>query len=95
MSTKASITAGERYHLYHQLYLGAEPESVFLEINRPTEFSVAKETAADSVIDSLTVEITAEDMDEIAIAWIKRRELQGAVGGPVGNELGGPDNPWE
>lgn len=95
MSTKASITAGERHHLYHQLYLDAEPESVFLEINRPTDFSVTRETTTDNVIESLAVEIPAEDMDDIAIAWIKKRELQGAVGGPVGNELGGPDNPWE
>ncbi|MEQ6884136.1 hypothetical protein [Salicola sp. Rm-C-2C1-2] len=92
MSTKASIAAGERYHLYHQVYLGSEPESVFLEINQPTEFSVAKETMAERMIDSLSVEIPAEDMDAIAIAWVKKRGLQGVVGGPAGNELGSPDN---
>ena len=29
------------------------------------------------------------------IAWIKQRELQGALGGPVGLEWGSPDCPWE
>lgn len=95
MGTKVSITAGERYHVYHQLHLGSEPESVFLEINQPAEFSVAKETTAEHMIESLSVEIPAEDMDAIAIAWIKKRGLQGAAGGPIGNERGSPDNPWE
>lgn len=48
-----------------------------------------------SVIDNLVVEIPAEIMDDIAIAWIKKRKLQGAVGGPVGNEYGGPDCPYD
>lgn len=95
MSTKASITAGERHHLYFQEYLNTEPKNVFFELTKPREFSVTKETTRDGAIDNLVVEIPAEIMDDIAIAWIKRRKLQGAVGGPVGNEWGSPDCPWE
>lgn len=40
------------------------------------------------------LETAAEAFDEMAIAWIKYRGLAGAVGGPVGNELGSPENPW-
>jgi hypothetical protein len=36
----------------------------------------------------------AEIMDHIAIAWIKERKLQGALGGSLGDELGSPNNPW-
>jgi hypothetical protein len=94
MSTKASITAGKGHHLYFQEYLNTEPQNVFFELTQPREFSISKETTRDGVTDHLVVEIPAEIMDDIAIAWIKKRKLQGALGGPVGNELGSPDNPW-
>lgn len=57
MSTKASITAGERHHLYFQEYLKTEPKNVFFELIRPREFSISKETTRDGVIDNLVVEI--------------------------------------
>lgn len=95
MSTKASITGGERHHLYFHEYLDEEPKNVFLEITRPSEFSVYKESTRDGVYDNLVVEIPSEVMDDIAIAWIKKRGLQGAVGGPVGGEFGGPDCPYD
>tara|TARA_R110001599_G_scaffold229825_5_gene429059 strand:+ start:2942 stop:3229 length:288 start_codon:yes stop_codon:yes gene_type:complete len=93
MSTKASITSGEAHRLYIQEHLGSEPKSVFFELTRPSEFSVAKETTKVGASDLLIVEIPSEVMDDIAIAWIKKRRLQGAVGGPVGNEWGSPNNP--
>ena len=31
------------------------------------------------------------EVDEIAIAWCKKRKLQGRLGGPVGQEWGSPD----
>ena len=34
--------------------------------------------------------LSLEQLDEIAIAWCKYRELQGALGGPVGKEYGAP-----
>lgn len=95
MSTKASITGGKCHHLYFQEYLDSDPKNVFLELLNPNEFSVTKETTRDGIINNLVVEIPAEVMDDIATAWIKTRKLQGAVGGPVGNELGSPDCPWE
>ena len=35
--------------------------------------------------------ISAAALDELAIAWCKKRKLQGALGGPVGKEWGSPD----
>lgn len=42
-----------------------------------------------------TAEIPAEIFDEIAIAWCKRRKLQGMLGGPVGNEWGSPNSDYD
>ncbi|ROT94750.1 hypothetical protein EB809_18755 [Marinobacter sp. R17] len=95
MSTKASITGGERHHLYFEELLSEHPKSVFLEITSPSEFRVTKETYKGSSTDNLVVEIPSETMDEIAIAWIKQRGLQGALGGPVGAEFGGPECPYD
>lgn len=95
MSTKASIISGDRYHLYFQELLSAEPKKVYLELDQPSEFSFSKETIKGRTVENLVVEIPSEMMDEIAIAWIKKRKLQGAVGGPVGQEWGSPDCPWD
>lgn len=45
--------------------------------------------------DSISVFVHLDDMDDFAIAWCKHRKLQGALGGPVGNEWGSPDCPWK
>ncbi|WP_138441371.1 hypothetical protein [Marinobacter alexandrii] len=95
MSTKASITSGPRHHLYIQELLSEEPKNVFLELSSPTEFQVTKETFRDQTIEVVMVEIPAEIMDDIALAWIRKRKLEGAVGGPVGAEYGGPDCPYD
>jgi len=95
MSIKTSITGGEQHHLYFQEDLDFDPKNAFLELLSPNEFLVAKETTRDGVIEKLVVEIPQEIMDDIAVAWIKTRKLQGAVGGPVGKEFGSPDCPWE
>lgn len=95
MSTKASIVAGESFHLYNEELLSAEPRSVFLALKNPADYEVSRETFQDQIIDSLTVEIPSEVLDEIAIKWIKYRKLQGAVGGPVGMEWGSPDCPYD
>jgi hypothetical protein len=39
----------------------------------------------------LSMQLDASVLDELAIAWCKKRKLQGALGGPVGNEWGSPD----
>jgi len=95
MSTKGSISFGPRYHLYFQELLIEKPKSVFLELEEPQEYRVEKETFQGKSRDILVVEIPSEDMDMIAIDWIKKRKLQGAVGGPVGQEWGSPDCDWE
>jgi hypothetical protein len=95
MSTKASISSGKNFHLYFQDLLSDSPKSVFLELDDPSEFQVEKETFHGKMRDRLTVEMPSEVMDQIAIAWIKKRKLQGAVGGPVGLEWGSPDCRWD
>lgn len=95
MSTKASISSGDKYHFYIQELLSEAPRSVFLNLEKPDSFEVSKESYKDQVIESVTVEIPTEAMDEIAVKWIKHRKLQGAVGGPVGMEWGSPDCPYD
>lgn len=95
MSTKGTISFGPRYHLYFQELLSESPKSVFLELDEPQQFRVENELFRGRSKELLVVEIVVEDMDKIAIDWIKKRQLQGAVGGPVGREWGSPDCPWE
>jgi len=95
MSTKASIASGENFHLYNEELLSEDPRSVFLTLESPTSFELSKETYQGKVIESLTAEIPPSTMDDIAIAWIKHRKLQGALGGPVGQEWGSPDCDWQ
>lgn len=95
MSTKSPISSGQGYYLYYQELLSEDPRSVFLELDNPTEYRVEKETIQGRATDLLVVEIPSETMDRIAIDWIKKRKLQDALGGPIGMELGSPDNPLE
>jgi len=39
----------------------------------------------------LSLQISTAIFDKIAVEWCRKRGLQGAVGGPVGKEFGGPD----
>lgn len=94
MSAKSPVSHGDGFYLYFQELLSDEPRSVFLELTDLLEFRIEKEIFQGKTSERLTLEIPSEAMDKMAIAWIKKRELQGAVGGPVGNELGSPDNPW-
>jgi len=95
MSVKASISSSNAHHLYFEELLSENPRFVFLELTDPEEFSVYKEICQGRSLESITVQIPRGVMDEIAIAWIKRRKLQGAVGGPVGLEWGSPDCPYD
>jgi hypothetical protein len=95
MSAKASISGGEHFHFYTVELLSEEPRSVFLELTPPPTYELSKDVYQGKTIESLTVEIPSEIMDRIAIDWIKRRKLQGAVGGPVGLEWGSPDCPYD
>ena len=86
------VAEGKNYSVRYQQYGNANNGSVFLTIIGPKSHNVKAATA--DLPARIRVEIEAEDMDEMAIAWIKYRKLAGAVGGPVGNELGSPENPW-
>ena len=78
MSTKASISSSKHHHLYYEASLDTRPDSVFFELNEPNEFSITKEVSKNAVTESLVVEIPALVMDDIAIAWVKKRGLEGA-----------------
>ncbi len=62
--------------------------SAVLHLHHPERFSLDKN---DIGAEQLMVDIDPDAMDELAIAWCKHRGLQGALGGPVGREWGGPD----
>jgi len=95
MSAKASIASGENFHLYNEELISDNPRSVFLTLENPPSFELSKDIFQGNVIESFTAEIPSEAMDEMAIAWIKHRKLQGSVGGPVGQEWGSPDCEWQ
>ncbi|UZE94380.1 hypothetical protein [Alkalimarinus alittae] len=91
MSTKISITYhGEsKTHLYEEMTLDDDFQSdAYIQIERPTEFSVSRH---ENGYETAMLAIKPEAMDALAIAWCKHRKLQGALGGPVGKEWGGPD----
>lgn len=88
MSTKTSIAAGEGFHFYRELLLA--PDNVCLESASP-KLHPAKKVSPATQLE--TVVIPSGVMDEIVISWIMHRKLQGAVGGPVGAELGSPETP--
>lgn len=94
MSTKSSITSGPMFHLYHELTLGSvEPQDVYLELDDAKELMIEKEVEHHGL--RARIQLPCELLDKVAIAWIKHRKLQGAVGGPVGLEWGSPDCPYD
>ncbi|MBN8241255.1 hypothetical protein JF541_19035 [Marinobacter hydrocarbonoclasticus] len=68
------------------------PASAYLVACNPLSHSVQAATMNSPT--RVILELNAQAFDDIAIAWIKYRDLAGAVGGPIGNELGSRDNPW-
>ena len=94
MSTKAWVTSGADFSLYHDLTLDdEEPNDVYLELDDARELLVEKECGRKGL--RTRIQLPCEMLDQIAIAWIKHRQLQGAVGGPVGLEWGSPDCPYD
>jgi hypothetical protein len=65
--------------------------SVVIQIESPQTFRIEK----NQLMEQLEVVISADELDKLAIAWCKQRQLQGALGGPVGLELGSADTPWD
>ena len=62
-----------------------------LIIDFPNSFNVSQGHTGDDAFSQLSVDIPADIMDRIAIAWCKKRGLHGALGGPVGLEFGSVD----
>lgn len=95
MSKKEWIYRSDECHatgLYQELSLDeCDKNRVILSIENPTDFSVSyHESTTEKVVGKLEVEIPESVLDEIAIAWCKKRKLHGALGGPVGQEWGSP-----
>ena len=61
-----------------------------LIIDFPSSFNLTQ-GHGDDAFSQLSVDIPADIMDGIAIAWCKKRRLHGAVGGLVGREFGSVD----
>lgn len=94
MSTKISIASGESFHLFTEDFTNNPPNFVSLELMNPSCLRVGQDKMKDKNTTSVSVEMDATVMDEIAIAWVRKRKLQGSCGGPVGAEFGGPDCPY-
>jgi len=64
------------------------PSQAVLTIRNPEQYLIDRNIVG---VEHLMITIPNEAMDAVSIAWCKHRDLQGALGGPVGNEYGGPD----
>ena len=62
-----------------------------LIIDFPSSFNVTKGHTGGEAFSQLSVDIPSDVMDNMAIAWCKKRGLHGALGGPVGREFGSVD----
>ncbi len=74
MSTKSTICSGDTYHLFEEVPLHNEPMThVHLQVERASMFAVEKGFSGYDA--NVTVAILATAMDEIALAWIRKRKL--------------------
>lgn len=97
--TKTDWIFSEADHSLHQEF--SDQDSVLnpvdntnpveLIIDFPASFNVTKGKIGDESFSQLSVDIPADVMDKMAIAWCKKRGLDGAFGGPVGREFGSVD----
>ena len=81
MSMKSTITDGDNFSFYHKTIFGDEIKEVIIESINPNKCNIGK----------AKINLTSNEMDKIAIAWIKERKLGSVFGGPVGLEWGSPD----
>jgi hypothetical protein len=91
--TSVEVKAGTDYSVRFRPSANSDtPASAYLFACNPLSHSVQVATMNSPT--RVTLELDASAFDDIAIAWIQYRDLTGAVGGPVGDELGSRDNPW-
>ena len=88
MSSKIIIATDEGFTFYHDSLFDDELLNVFISVENPIHCKIERTSSGD-IISNMS--LTSEDMDKIAISWIKERKLQSLFGGPVGNEFGSPD----
>ena len=94
MSTKATVFFDKPSvtHLYEECMCPGDESPAYIQIDGEN-YSFHKETGQSQP--TVTLEIDAEVMDKLAVAWYKHRNLHGELGGPVGAEFGGPDCPYD
>lgn len=95
MSTKEWVyQENDQFGLYQEMTFDKDNDNpAVIQIINPANFMVASESNAEgTVFGKLEAEIPADVFDQIAIAWLKKRKLHGALGGPVGLEWGSPDS---
>lgn len=85
MSTKSGIFISGNIYLYNECF---DDKSTYIQVAKSGNSKVNIDFEG---FQEVTIAIPNEVMNELAIAWCQKRELQGALGGPVGKEVGGPD----
>jgi hypothetical protein len=88
MSTKGGIFISNNVYLYEEAF---DDKTAYIEVTKSGNAKVELDFDKSQTI---TVAIPQDIMDELAIAWCKKRKLQGTLGGPVGNEWGSPDSEY-
>ena len=64
MSTKKTITHGDEYHIYQEIF---EDENIYLQIDKHGGYVCINN-------DRITVSLSPSTLDEIANSWIKNRD---------------------
>ncbi len=98
MCTKEWVYQGnEKFGVYQDATIDNENNNpAVVEITNPVDFNISYSSQdSEQSFGKLIAEIPSNVFDEIAIAWCKKRKLQGAFGGPVGKEWGSPDCDWD
>ncbi|MDY0074177.1 MAG: hypothetical protein RBR77_16210 [Thauera sp.] len=93
MSVKVTIyyQSESGVHLYEEMTSGDIQSPAYLAVDNPEECTFQHDINGISAMLCMHPDV----MDDLAIAWCRHRKLQGALGGPVGREFGGPDSDYE
>jgi len=89
------IFSDDNHSLHQELPSGENPSDntnpAELIIDFPSSFNLTQGHTGDDAFSQLSIDIPVDIMDRMAVAWCKKRRLQGALGGPVGREFGSVD----
>lgn len=94
MSTKSDIYFEEETnaYLYEEAFWSDGISPAFIEVSG---FKNAKVDMNYDESAKVTIAISADVMDKLAVAWCKKRKLLGGFGGPVGKEYSSPNCPYD